>query len=277
MLKGKQVLLATMHKKELAIKQSFEQSLGCEVILPQNYDTDQFGTFCGEKERHLIPSKMVIHKAKIAMEQFSYEFGIASEGSFGPHPLIPFLPLQEEWLGFIDATNKLEVVVKKQTNQTNYAMFEFERNQSFDDFLSRSGFPLHAMIVRELSSNLVIAKGIQTLSELESALEKAFKVSDRIRLETDMRAMFNPTRMQIIKELTLDLINRIQSVCMKCGIYGFGEIKVSGNLRCSCCSSETQLFKNIIEKCIRCDYQVIKPRPDMLYRADPSYCSYCNP
>jgi len=277
MLQGREILLATMHQKEFAIKQAMEETFGCKIVLPKNYDTDQFGTFCGEKERLMSAKKMVVHKAKVAMEQFSYELGMATEGSFGPHPLMPFTALHEELLSFIDATNQVEIVVIKRTNKTNYAMAEFSYKQSFDDFLSTYLFPSHAIIVREMASNQVIAKGIQTRTDLDLAVEKAFKISKKIRLETDMRAMFNPTRMQIIQDLTLDLIKRIQSICAKCNTYGFGEMEVAGNLPCSSCRSDTQLFKNIIEKCIRCDYQIIKPRADNLYQADPSYCHYCNP
>lgn len=277
MLKGKKVLLVTMHQKELAIKEPMEAALGCEMVVTQNYDTDQFGTFSGEIERKLIPSKMVIHKAKSAMEQYRYELGIASEGSFGPHPLLPFTPFHEEFLALVDSKSNLEIVVKKQTTETNYAMAEYVKGQSLDDFLSTSRFPSHAIIVRALSGNQVIAKGINNLANLESAMEKAFKVSEVVRLETDMRAMFNPTRMKIINELTLELINRIQSVCIQCGTYGFGERHVSGHLPCSWCSSDTQLFQNIVEKCLRCDYELIKPRSDNLVQADPTYCHYCNP
>lgn len=277
MLKGKKILLATMHQKELAIKELMESTLECEIIVAKDYDTDQFGTFSGEKERFLTSHNMVIHKAKIAIEHYSYDFAIASEGSFGPHPLIPFSPFHEELLCLVDSINDIEVVVKKQTNQTNYAMSEFTSKDTYDDFLSTYGFPSHAMIIRELASNQVIAKGIQELSQLESAVIKAFKHADTIRIETDMRAMFNPTRMQVIKELTYDLIKRIQSVCDNCGTYGFGETHLTGKLPCAECGSETQLFEKIIEKCTKCHYQIPKPRPDNLNLANPTFCDYCNP
>lgn len=277
MLQGKEILLATMHQKEIAIKPAMEETLGCKVIVPKNYDTDQFGTFCGEKQRLMSAKKMVVHKAKVAMKRFSYEWGMASEGSFGPHPLMPFTPMHEELLAFIDDKNQVEIVVTKQTHKTNYGMFEFSQNDSFDEFLSAHFFPSHAMIVRALGVNQVIAKGIQSYAELKLAIQEGFVRSKKIRLETDMRAMVNPTRMQFIKELTLDLINRIQSVCAKCGTYGFGEVDRIGNLPCSYCHGDTNLFRNIIEKCNRCDYQIIKPRPDNLYEADPTYCNDCNP
>lgn len=277
MFRGKKILLATMHQKELAIKPPMEKALGCEIIVSQNFDTDQFGTFCGEKQRFLSPKEMVIHKAKVAMSQYSFPFGLASEGTFGPHPLIPFTPFQEELLGFVDLENHIEIVVKKQTTKTNYAMMEFKSGEPIDSFLSTYHFPSHAMIVREMTSEQVIAKGIQTFDELEAALNKAFTLSQTIRLETDMRAMFNPTRMATIKELTFDLINRLQTVCSKCRTYGFGETHVTGNLPCSFCKTETQLYTNVIEKCVNCDHYITKPRADNLLYADPTYCNYCNP
>ncbi|MGE3318932.1 MAG: DUF6671 family protein [Candidatus Berkiella sp.] len=277
MLQGKEILLATMHDKQLAIAPVMRSHLACEIIVPKDYDTDQFGTFSGEKERFLAPKNMVLHKAKIAMQQYSYDFGIATEGSFGPHPLIPFTPMHEELIGFIDFKNQIEIVVAKQTHQTNYIMCEFTKNQPHEDFLSTCLFPSHALIVREMANDQVIAKGITSLAALEEAINKGFSISDTIRLETDMRAMFNPTRMNVIKELTMALVNRLQAVCAKCHTYGFGEVHYLGRLPCSDCHSETALFLNMVEKCIRCDYQIIKPRHDKLSSASPTYCNFCNP
>ncbi|MFO1256885.1 MAG: DUF6671 family protein [Gammaproteobacteria bacterium] len=277
MFQGKEILLATMHQKELAIQPEFERHFGCKIILPQNYDTDQFGTFCGEKKRYMTAREMVVHKAKTASQQYGYPLSMATEASFGAHPIIPLMPFHEEFMVFLNTTDNIEIIVKKQTNQTNYGFAEFEKGDDYSFFLFTHSFPSHALIVRTLSTNEVIAKGINSVDKLNTALEAAFKSSPRVRLETDMRALFNPTRMQIIRELTLDLINRIESSCPRCSTYGFGEIHVTGHLPCSDCGFDTTLYQNIIEKCVRCDYHISKPRGDKLYRADPAYCNHCNP
>lgn len=277
MFQGKEILLATMHQKEVAIQNEIELNLGCKLIVPKDFDTDRFGTFCGEKKRSMTAREMVRHKAKVASKEYGYSLCIATEGSFGAHPIIPLMPHHEELMIFFDSVNNIEIIVNKNTDQTNYGYAEFEKDENFDYFLFTHSFPSHALMVRAMSTNQVLAKGIQTMDELKSTMKRAFMISPRIRLETDMRAMFNPTRMQVIKELTSDLINRIQSVCSNCGAYGFGDLEIAGHLPCSDCGFSTRLYQNIIQKCIRCNYQITKPRPDMLYLAEPTYCNICNP
>lgn len=277
MFDGKEILLATMHQKELAIQGPFEEHLGCKIIVPHNYDTDQFGTFSGEKRRYMTAREMVVHKAKIASKQYGYPLSIATEASFGAHPIIPLMPFHEEFMVFLNTTDNKQIIVKKQTNLTNYGFAEFNKGEDYNFFLFTHSFPSHALIVRAINTNQVIAKGIQTTEELQSAIKIAFSISPRIRLETDMRAMFNPTRMKVIQELTIELVNRIQTLCPNCHTYGFGDIEVAGHLPCSECGFETTLYQNIIKKCISCDLKVSHPRPDNLNQAEPTYCNNCNP
>jgi len=44
-------VLATMHHKEKVIAPIIEQELGIKVIVPQDFDTDRFGTFTREVKR----------------------------------------------------------------------------------------------------------------------------------------------------------------------------------------------------------------------------------
>lgn len=48
---GRTVVLATMHGKEKVMAPILEKELGVKVILPQNFDSDQFGTLTGDKAR----------------------------------------------------------------------------------------------------------------------------------------------------------------------------------------------------------------------------------
>ena len=45
LFENRRVLLATMHKKETAIAPILEPGLGVKVVVPKDFDTDQFGTF----------------------------------------------------------------------------------------------------------------------------------------------------------------------------------------------------------------------------------------
>ena len=87
-----QVSLATMHGKERAIALPFSRALGLRVVLPSGLDTDTLGTFSGEVERNGTALKTCVRKACLSMAATGLPFGIANEGSFGPHPFVPFIP-----------------------------------------------------------------------------------------------------------------------------------------------------------------------------------------
>jgi hypothetical protein len=91
-------ILATMHNKEKVISPLLKEHLGINLIVPQGLNTDIFGTFTREIKR---PDTQVIAarlKAKKALEMYDEKIAlpmvgvaIASEGSFSPHPLIPYI------------------------------------------------------------------------------------------------------------------------------------------------------------------------------------------
>lgn len=101
--------------------------------------------------------------------------------------------------------------------------------------------------------------------------------SHLLRLETDMRAMYNPTRMSNIGQLAQTLARRILSKCPKCHAPGFGETSYDGYLPCQLCSQETKLYKYKVLKCICCDYLIRYEREDKIKFSDPMYCDFCNP
>lgn len=77
----KPILLASKHKKEQAISPPFNQILQCELWVPNDFDTDQFGTFIGEIARTGNQYETLIMKAKNAAEIYGYKQVIASEGN----------------------------------------------------------------------------------------------------------------------------------------------------------------------------------------------------
>ena len=96
-------VLTTMHGKEQVIAPVLKDGLGLIVCLAMGVNTDRFGTFSRDIER--TGSQVDAARAKIAAG-FDYaplaRAGLASEGSFGPHPFIPFLALGRELVVLID-------------------------------------------------------------------------------------------------------------------------------------------------------------------------------
>ncbi len=96
------VALATIHAKERAVEKPLRQRLAMAVNLVSSINTDSFGTFTGEIPRAGSMADAARRKALAAITATGLPYGIGSEGSFGPHPAIPFLPSSTELLAFVD-------------------------------------------------------------------------------------------------------------------------------------------------------------------------------
>lgn len=278
MYQNKSVILATKHGKEKVIQPVFESTLGCHIEVPDQYDTDQFGTFTGEIPRELSPYETVLKKAKLAAEQFEYDYAIASEGSFGPHPDIFFVPADAELMAFIDLKNDLIISEFELSVATNYSYKDITIEDDYQDFIKQAKFPTHGLIIRALNSKKIfIEKGIREYRQLELAIKKAFQYTQNVRIETDMRAMMNPSRMEVIRILAIKLANRIQQKCFQCHTPGFGKITTEGNLTCEACQAPTKFYCQKVLSCLKCDYKIYQAREDGKKFVEPQYCIYCNP
>ena len=107
--RNEDVLLASKHEKERVIRPIFHQKIGC-TLHTSNFDTDQFGTFTGEIPRPHNAYETCILKARAAAIAADCLFSIASEGSFGPHPSIPFFASDHEIMVFVDLKNNYHII-----------------------------------------------------------------------------------------------------------------------------------------------------------------------
>ncbi len=272
---GKKVLLASMHQKELAIQEPFEFILGCNLVVAENFNTDQFGTFSGEVERVLSAFDTLKQKAITAADTFGFDYVISSEGAFGPHPSCPLANSDIEMLLFYDRENQLFIAESEITTETNMGELELAKNTSYEDFLKQVAFPSHGLILK--ANDKVLRKGIIDRRELDQLISESFKVYPKLKLETDMRAMHNPTRMKIINKLAYKLAQRVKATCKACDTPGFGEVLLTGYLLCELCGLPTKVKKIREYKCIKCDHvekELINPSQTF---ADPKFCDFCNP
>lgn len=100
--RGRVAALATKHAKERALAWPLGRGLGLSLRVPAGMDTDMLGTFTGEIPREGTPAEVVRRKARLGITAAKLPIGMASEGSFGPHPLMPLLPSDFEVLVFVD-------------------------------------------------------------------------------------------------------------------------------------------------------------------------------
>lgn len=280
-VEGKTAVLATMHGKELVIKPLLEGGLRLKMRVPTLFDTDRFGTFSRDIER--TGSQLDAARAKIAAA-FEHDpeacVGIASEGSFGPHPFIPFVPLGREIVVMLDRETGLELIGHYADLSPNHRHETVTDVQAALAFAERVGFPDHGLIVigtdgdQPLPSRL-LRKTIETAAELSSAVEETLALCAVAHIETDMRAHRNPSRMRAIKRATVDLIRRYRSGCPQCNRPGYGIAERLLGLPCSWCGEPTDAIQAEVMVCAGCGHQTVLPVQTTT--ADPGRCNNCNP
>jgi hypothetical protein len=275
---GRTLLLATMHGKEQVMAPLLQQHLGVQVVVPPNFNTDLFGTFSGEVEREGTPYETALKKCKYACQHMGASLAVASEGSFGPHPDLGFVPCDDELVVLYDAHNKLEISARELTTATNFAGRQIESVNEALQFAATAGFPNHALIVKTHqhdSANVV--KGINNRRTLLAEVEKRLEINGSLFLTTDMRAMHNPTRMQAIEKATRKLIEKIAHLCPSCATPGFSVTNYHTGLPCSICGSPTRSVLSVVYTCSKCEHAQTVMHPKGKTSEDPMYCDWCNP
>ncbi|HEX8994673.1 MAG TPA: DUF6671 family protein [Ktedonobacterales bacterium] len=278
---GERVELATKHSKESAIAPALAERLGLRVHTPLGLDTDALGTFTGEVERVGSPREVAARKARLALEVTGHWLGLASEGSFGPHPVIPFVPADDEWLALVDDRRGIVVYERFISLETNFGGVEVRPEDDLTPFLARARFPSHGLIVRpEGPLRLdVLYKGVTDSATLRKAVGRCAALSPqrRARVETDMRAHQNPTRMAVIAEVARRLALRLERQCPACGCPGWGMVETAPGLPCEACGTATDLALHEVWLCADCDKRQERPRADGRTHASAEHCPYCNP
>lgn len=275
---GRTLLIATQHGKEKVIAPLFEHALQLQCKVPQNFNTDTFGTFAGEIERLDDALTTLRKKCTSAMHLYQADLVIVSEGSFGAHPESIFLPADEELLMLIDQRHGLEVVERTLSTQTNFNGATVNSQLALEQFAKRALFPSHALILRSTNHPTThIVKGITDWQTLYSAYHNLLQPSGEVYVATDMRAHYNPSRMEVIKETAQKLLQRLQTHCPQCHAPGFGVTASQPGLPCAYCGAPTRSTLAHVHQCTKCNFTYQQRYPHNKTTEDPRYCDYCNP
>jgi len=281
--------LATMHGKEGAIGPAMQAHLGLIVVTPPNLDTDVLGTFTGEIQRVGTMRDVAIRKARLGMHASGFQIGIASEGSFGPHPYIPFFSAGLELMVLVDDKRGLVITESLVADDIIHDETVVGSVSELGLFLPRVRFPTHALVV---APNLTASpwwrlhperarprKGIMTYEELVEAVDLASRISEdgRARVTTDLRAHMNPTRMAAIGRLASRLAIRVATECPECHAPGFGRAAPAPGLHCVDCGEESIIPRGDILKCQACKHEHEERRLPIREFAEPGECPRCNP
>jgi hypothetical protein len=274
------VYLTTKHNKQQVIAPVLANELAANLIVCE-LDTDRFGTFSGEVVRKFTALETARQKCLLGLSSPNRFYGLASEGSFGPHPNLHFLPCDTEILYFKDSNLGFELYESVISLETNYKTKVIRTVDELLDFSKQALYPSHGLIIRANNCNAypIIYKGIRDDHELLAAFHGSIKYSSdsTVLVETDMRAHMNPTRMSVISELSKKLFKRLKNLCANCEFPGWGVVNVETGLECLDCGLATDLVKYEIWGCVKCSAKQKLHRSDLKHNAEPTYCSNCNP
>jgi len=274
---GASFALLTKHGKERAIAPRFAETLGAQIAVIDNFDTDTLGTFTREIPRFGSQLDAARRKAELAIELSGCPLGLGSEGSFTPGPF-GLGSFNLEIITLIDRARGLEITgaIREPGHQ---ASGTFDGWDPLADFAQKMKFPSHALIVRPHDENDPrIRKDLTDWNKLRTAFDDCRGFSDKgaVFVESDLRAHRNPTRMENISAACDDLIARMLCFCPACEAPGFGLSRLESGLPCSWCGAPTNDWKAEEFRCVSCPHIESRPRQD-LTAADPGHCPLCNP
>lgn len=275
---GAKALLSTKHQKGKIIAPHFSEFLSMSI--EEVYvDTDQLGTFSGEIERTGTAREVAIRKARLGIEESTCSLGIASEGTIGADPFIPFFNSDIEVLAFVDAELGIEIVESYRSYEIVALTRTVSSTDDLDEILVKADFPNHKLIVRTESKPINFClKGITERHILIAAVEEGIRSDPfkRVVIESDLRAHCSPSRQKNIAETARKLAERISNQCPECSTPGWGIVTYLKGLPCQSCGEiSTEAFKTEIYGCVKCAHQ---SEGKMLAASiDPSRCNWCNP
>ncbi len=277
---GRVAVLATMHQKEKAIAPIIEPALGVTVQVLDHFNTDIFGTFTREIDRAGSQLEAARQKAKAVLDQTGETLALASEGSFGPHPTLPYLACDRELVLLIDRQHDLEAIGQVLTAETNYGHKVVSSLKAAQEFAQQVGFPEHGLVVitcPKALSEAEIFKGITNSAALAKAVEHVLSATGKAHIETDMRALYNPTRMRAIAQATQNLVEKLLRLCPRCDWPGFDLVETVPGLPCEWCGLPTAIVRSQIYGCQKCGHRQTVHFPEGQKTANPGECAYCNP
>ncbi len=267
-----------MHHKEQVMAPILENSLGVVCSTPKDFNTDGFGTFSGEIARVSDALSVARQKCLAAIVATDCDLAVASEGSFGPHPSAYFASADDELVVLIDRKNQLEIIGRSVSFKTNFSGTSIATQKELLDFASQAQFPSHGLILRPSQhSSEDMVKGIVSREVLLAQFHYLKAKHPSVFVETDMRALYNPTRMEIISMATKQLVQHVQTLCPECQTPGFTITDVKTGLPCSWCGSATSSVFSHVYSCKKCGFAKELLYPNHKKTEDPGFCNYCNP
>lgn len=254
------IVLLSLHQKRDCIAPALAP-LGIELSEYDQFNTDQLGTFAGEVERIHSPLECATQKARLACELADSDWGLGSEGSFGPGPA--GILWNTELLVLYDRRHDCQLLAKAE-GPVAVKPISVSNNEQLQQSLQ--AYSEQGWILRQPG---VIHKGLYHAVDIENLC-----ISWPITLEPDLRAMHSPERRRHIRQAAEALAQQLQNPCPSCDYPGFAVVTQTPGLPCEVCSAPTQQIKLQQWHCSRCGHESNKACETF---ADPYFCLLCNP
>lgn len=271
---GSLAALATKHGK-LPVLRDALQPCGIEVVAAP-VDTDLFGTFAGDVPRPGTPLETVVAKARAAAHEVGCALGLASEGTFGPHPAAPWAALDSELVALVDVRTDVVVVGRTRAISSTWHSATVARGDDVEAICRRIGVPDQAVIVLPHGSSTPVARALVEPDDVRHAVAEAGlrSSSGLAEVRTDLRAHVNLERRSVIAAAAADLAARLSSLCPSCGCGGWGVESHEAGLACGACGTATSAPAWSRWECPSCMHADVLAVPGA---ADPARCPRCNP
>jgi len=238
---NQQASLLTKHGKEALIGDLMHENLGLEIIHVDSFDTDLFGTFTRDVDRAGNQLEAARAKAIKGMEIANIKLGLASEGLFTGDPFLAKFPWNNELVILIDRKSDSEITGFSSNYAQSYSAL-ISKDDDIEEHLKKAAFPSHHLVLRSDNSEAKdFRKGISSRDEFNESIKYFFKKSEsgKVSLEKDLRAFANPTRMENIRTATLNLAEKMRSLCPACDAPVFWITGRIPGLHCVVCGNET--------------------------------------
>ena len=268
----------TKHGKELVLRDVLNPRTGLEIKHTDAYDTDLLGTFTLETPRYGSQLDAARKKAQIGMELIGTDLGLANEGAFVADPYTGMLSWNHELVILIDQARQLEITGFYSGPAQNAHAY-ISHWEELEKFAQTALFPSHQFVIKPTDEyHPQSIKNISNVKQLRDAFEWACAHSSKgiVYVENDLRAFANPTRMEHIRLATIDLANKLNSLCPECKTPGYWIKDIQRGLPCNACGMPTNQEIAKIWGCLKCEHKDTEGMK-VLQFANPSLCERCNP
>ena len=271
------IALATKHGKEQQIAPAFTELLNAEIVVA-DVDTDILGTFDRRIARTNSVLDTAIAKARMGMNELQLPYGIASEGTIGPDPMVPWVASDIELVVFVD--DQRELIVHEMVRSLEIAAHSVTVTDidELDAALSKFSLPTHAVIVRpERDDDDPVIKGLRDNVAIRAAVAECL-ARGPVRIESDHRAHCSPSRQAVIAATATKLAQRLASACPECDSPGWGITGTVRGLPCaSCANNVARAIRAHLWTCASRSCEYDRTVDVDVSTADPAQCDCCNP